>query len=144
MDNKSATPANQSSANQHSKNNNDDKNNIKNKTAYKKLRVLIHFLYSPKGVTEKSINEAARVMSGRNYPTYIQREHDILLAYPVLRKQDKENSYYSIYQLKNAEQAHKLVDLIIHHCKRFELTCIDEVAMRLLADKFPDRGEVAA
>lgn len=139
MKNKNATQAALSSVNNHTEN-----NNTKNIKAAKKLTVLFHFLYNPQGVTEKSINQAAHVMSGRNYPTYLQREHDILLVNPVLRKQDKENSYYSIYQLKNAEQAHKLVNLIINHCKRFKLTCIDEAAMRLLADKFPDRGEVAA
>lgn len=137
MNNKSATQANQSSANNHTA-----KDSTKNIKAAKKLKVLIHFLYNPQGVTEKSINSAAHVMSGRNYPTELQRQCNILLAKPVIRKKDKEGCYYSVYQLRNTEQAHKLVDLIIHHCKRFKLTCPDEFGMRLLADNFPDRGEV--
>ena len=139
MNIKNATQANPSSANNDTTN-----NSTKNIRAAKKLKILIHFLYSHQGVTEKSINRAAHVMSGRNYPTYLQRNHDILLASPILRLKDKEGSPYSVYQLLNAEQAHKLVDLIIHHCKRYNLTCPDEFGMRLLADNFPDRGEVAA
>jgi hypothetical protein len=139
MKNKNATVANQSSANNHTAN-----SSTKNIKAIRKLKVLIHILYNPQGVSEKSINSAANVMSGRNYPTYLQRKHDIALASPIIRLKDKEGSPYSVYQLLNAEQAHKLVNLIIHHCKRFKLTCPDEFGMRLLADNFPDRGEVAA
>lgn len=139
MNIKNATQANPSSAI-----NNTVNSSTKNIKAAKKLKVLIHFLYNPQGVTEKSINRAAHVMSGRNYPTHLQRQHNILLASPTTRKKDKEGCYYSVYQLKNAEQANKLVDLIIHHCKRFNLACMDGLAMRLLADNFPDRDEVAA
>ena len=139
MKNKNATKANPSSAN------NDIANNsTQNRKAIKKLKVLIHFLYNPQGVTEKSINSAAHVMSGRNYPTHLQRKYNIILAKPIVRKKDIDGCYYSVYQLKNTEQAHKLVDLVIHHCKRFKLTCPDELGMRLLADNFPDRGDVAA
>lgn len=123
------------------KQNNSSTKNIK---AARKLKVLTHILCNPQGVSEKTINNAAHVMSGRNYPTQLQRKHNIILASPTLRLKDKEGSPYSVYQLLNVEQAHKLVDLIIHHCKRFKLTCPDELGMSLLADKFPDRGEVAA
>jgi len=139
MKNKNASQANPTSANI----NNAD-NSTKNIKSAKKLKVLIHFLYNPQGVTEKSINSAAHVMSGRNYPTELQRQCNILLAKPVIRKKDKEGCYYSVYQLRNTEQAHKLVNLIINHCQRFKLICPDEFGMRLLADNFPDRGEVAA
>ena len=139
MKNKNATQANPSSVI-----NNTVNNTTKNIKAAKKLKVLIHFLYNPQGVTEKSINRAAHVMSGRNYPTHLQRKHNIILASPIIRKKDQEGCYYSVYQLKNAEQANKLIDLIIRHSKRFNLVCMDELAMRLLADNFPDRGEVAA
>ena len=139
MNNKNAAQANPSSTNNHTTN-----NSTKNTKAFKKLKVLIHYLYNPQGVTENTINSATGVMSGRNYPTYLQRHNDILLANPVIRKKAKDGSPYSVYQLRNAEQAHKLVDLIIHHCKRFKLTCPDEFGMRLLADNFTDRGEVAA
>lgn len=113
---------------------------IKNIRAIKKLKVLVHFLSNPQGVTEKSINIAAHVMSGRNFPTDLQREHSIFLLSPRLKLKDKENCSYSVYQLLNAEQAHKLVDLIIEHCKRYRLATKDELSMRLLADKFPERG----
>ena len=139
MENKNATRTNQSSANNDTTNN--STNNIR---AVKKLRILTHILFNSQGVSEKTINSAAKVMSGRNYPTHLQRKHDILLAKPVLRLQDKEGSPYSVYQLLNAEQAHKLVNLIIHHCRRYKLTCMDKDAMRSLADKFPNRDKVAA
>jgi len=136
---KNATQANLISVNKDTTN-----NSIKNIKAVKKLRVLIHILYNPQGVSEKSIDKAASVMSGRNYPTNLQRKHNILLAKPILRLKDKEGSPYSVYQLLNTEQANKLVDLIILHCKRYSLQCMDELAMRLLADNFPERSEVAA
>jgi hypothetical protein len=116
----------------------------KNIRAVKRLKVLVHFLYNPQGVTEKSINRAAHVMSGRNYPTQLQRQHNIILANRIERVKDKEGCYYSVYRLKNKEQAHKLVDLIIRHCQHYKLACPDELGMRLLADNFPNRGEVAA
>lgn len=139
MNNKNATQANPSSVITNTIN-----NTTKNIKAAKKLKVLIHFLYNPQGITENSINRAAHVMNGRNYPTDLQRENNILLATPRKRLQDKDGCSYSVYQLKNTEQAHKLVDLVIHHCKRFKLTCPDELGMRLLADNFPNRGGVAA
>ena len=135
MDSENATTANLSSANKHT---------IKNIKAVKKLKVLIHFLYSPQGVTEKSINMAAHVMSGRNFPTDLQRDHSIFLLSPRLKLKDKDGCSYSVYQLLNTEQAHKLVDLIIYHCKRYRLATMDELTMRLLADNFPDRGELVA
>ena len=134
MDNKNATLANPKSANSHT---------MKNIRAVKKLKVLIHFLYSPQRVTEKSIDIAAHVMSGRNFPMDLQREHNIFLLNPRLKLKDKDDCSYSVYQLLNAEQAHKLVDLIIYHCKRYRLDTMDELAMRLLADNFPERGELA-
>jgi hypothetical protein len=88
----------------------------KNMRAEKKLRILLHILRSPQGVSEKSINSAANVMSGRNYSTQLQRDNDILLVYPIIRLKDKEGCPYSLYQLLNAEQA----------------------------NLFPDHGEVAA
>lgn len=139
MGTKNATQTNPSSANSDTIN-----NSTKNIRAAKKLRILTHFLYNPQGVSEKTINSAANVMSGRNYPTYLQRKHDILLVSPILRLKDKAGSPYSVYQLLNAEQAHKLVNLIIHHCKRYNLACMSESAMRSLADNFPNRDNVAA
>ena len=139
MNIKNATQANQSSANNDTAN-----NSTKNIKAARKLKVLTHILYNPQGVSEKTINSAANVMSGRNYPTHLQRKHNILLTSPIFRAKDKEGSPYSVYQLLNAEQAHKLVDLIIHHCKRYKLACMNEKAMRSLADNFLDRDEVAA
>lgn len=139
MNNKNATQANPSSVITNTIN-----NTTQNIRAVKRLKVLIHFLYNPQGVTEKSINRAAHVMSGRNYPTQLQRQHNIILANPIERVKDKEGCYYSVYQFKNTEQAHKLVDFIIHHCKHYKLTCPEELGMRLLADNFPNRGEVAA
>jgi hypothetical protein len=112
----------------------------KNTTAIKKLNVMLHILHNPQGVTEKSINEAAHVMSGRNYPTKLKEQHGILLVEPRERLKDKYSSYYSVYQLRNAEQAHKLVDLILQHCEHYGLTCIDESIMRDLAEHFPDLG----
>lgn len=117
---------------------------MQNIKAVKKLEVLIHVLHNPQGVSEKSINRAANVMSGRNYPTDLQRQHDIILASPTLRNKGSDGSHYSVYQLLNTAQAHKLVDLIILHCKQYNLVVIDELAMRSLADKFPDRTVVAA
>jgi len=119
-------------------------NNTKNIKAVRKLKVLTHILYNSQGVSEKTINSGDNVMSGRNYPTHLQRKHNILLASPIFRAKDKEGSPYSVYQLLNTEQAHKLVDLIIHHCKRYKLTSMNELAMRSLADNFPNRGEVSA
>lgn len=139
MDIKNATQANPSSANNDTTN-----NSTKNIRAVKKLRILTHILYNPQGVSEKTINSAANVMSGRNYPTYLQRKHDILLFSPTIRLKDKAGSPYSVYQLLNAEQAHKLVNLIIHHCKRYNLACMNESAMRPLADNFPNRDDLAA
>jgi hypothetical protein len=136
MNNKNANKANPSSANNHTAN-----NSTKNIKAIKKLKVLVHFLYSPHGVTEKSINSAAHVMSGRNYPTDLQRENNILLVNPVIRKKDKDGCHYSVYQLRNKEQAHKLVELIVHHCKRYKLSCPDEYGMRLLADNFSNHDK---
>lgn len=138
MKNKNATKPNPSSVN-----NNTTKDSTKNTKAVRKLKVLIHILYNPQGVSEKTINSAASVMSGRNYPTYLQRKHDIALTSPILRLKDKEGSPYSVYQLLNAKQAHKLVNLIKEHCKRFKLCCPDEKNMCSLADNFPDRGEVS-
>lgn len=139
MKNKNAIQENPSSAN------NDTVNNTtKNIKAARKLRVLTHILYNPQGVSEKTINSAANVMSGRNYPTDLQRKHGIVLVNPILRLKDKEGSPYSVYQLLNSEQAHKLVNLIIHHCKRYSLKSMDEFAMRLLADNFPERRDVEA
>ena len=139
MNIKNATKANPSSANNDTANN--STNNIK---ADRKLKVLTHILYNPQGVSEKTINSAANVMSGRNYPTHLQRKHNILLASPIFSAKDKEGSLYSVYQLLNAEQAYKLVDLIVHHCKRYKLACMNENTMRSLADNSPNRGEVAA
>lgn len=137
MDIKNATQANPSSVNNHTVN-----NITKNIKAARKLKVLTHILFNPQGVSEKTINSSANVMSGRNYPTYLQRKNDIILVSPILRLKDKEGSSYSVYQLLNSEQAHKLVNLIIHHCRRHKLTCMNKDAMRSLADNFPNRGEV--
>lgn len=112
----------------------------KNIKAVKRLGVMLHILKNPQGVTEKSINESAHVMSGRNYPTKLQSNHGILLITPTKKLKDQFGCCYSLYQLKNAEQAHKLVDLIILHCKRFGLLCPFDSVMRSLADKFPDLG----
>lgn len=139
MKNKNATKANSSSAL-----NNQNDNNKKNIKAVKKLRVLLHILYNPQGVSEKSINEAAHVMSGRNYPTNLRKQFGIKLVNPVVRIKDTEGCPYSLYQLLDAEQARKLVALIINHCKHYKLTCPDELGLMVLADRFPNRNKVAA
>jgi hypothetical protein len=116
----------------------------KNMRAEKKLRILLHILRSPQGVSEKSINSAANVISGRDYSTQLQRDNDVLLAYPVIRLKDKEGCSYSLYQLLNTEQAHKLAKLIIFHCKRFYLDYPSEASLNMQANLFHDHGEVAA
>lgn len=117
------------------------KNNMR---AERKLRILLHILRSPHGASEKSINSAANVMSGRNYSTQLQRDNDILLVYPIIRLKDNEGCPYSLYQLHNAEQAHKLAKLIVFHCKRFYLDYPSEASLNMQANLFPDHGEVAA
>ena len=118
--------------------------NIQNIRAVKRLRILLHILNSPQGVSEKSINIAAKVMSGRNYPTKLKRQNDIQLVYPIVRLKDSEGCPYSLYQLLNAKQAHKLVKVIIQHCSKYNLDCPEKSWLSALAERFPDRSEIAA
>lgn len=82
----------------------------------KHLKAMLHILATPHGVSEKSINKAARKMSGRNVPTNLERQHNIKFVKPRIRKLAPDGSRYSIYQLEDIEQVHKLVKLIKHHC----------------------------
>jgi len=116
----------------------------KNMRVENKLRILLHILRFPQGLSEKSINSAANVMSGRNYSTQLQRDNDTLLVYPIIRLKDKEDCPYSLYQLLNTEQAHKLAKLIIFHCKRFYLDYPSETSLNMQVNLFPDHSEVAA
>jgi hypothetical protein len=81
----------------------------------KQLKALLHILATPRGVSEKSINRAARKMSGRNVPTDLERQHNIKFIRPRIRKLAPDGSRYSIYQLEDIKQVHKLVKLIKHH-----------------------------
>lgn len=82
----------------------------------KQLKAMLHILATPNGVSEKSINRAARKMSGRNVPTDLERQHNIKFIKPRVRKLAPDGSRYSIYQLEDIEQVHKLITLIKHHC----------------------------
>ena len=117
---------------------NTDSKSILNVRAAKRLSIYTHILSNPQGVSEKSINSAAHVMSGRNYPTDLQRKHDVKLVSPHLRLKDSYGCHYSVYRLLNAEQAHKLVKIIINHCKHHKLACPFDYSLIALADNFPD------
>jgi hypothetical protein len=82
----------------------------------KQLKALLHILSTPHGVSEKSINRAASKMSGRNVPTDLERQHNIKFVKPRIRKLAPDGSRYSIYQLEDIEQVHKLINLTKHHC----------------------------
>lgn len=82
----------------------------------KLLLAMRHILETPQGVSEKSINRAAHKMSGRNVPTDLERQHNIKFVKPRVRRLAPDGSRYSIYQLEDIEQVHKLVRLIKHHC----------------------------
>jgi len=64
----------------------------------KRLKAMIHILTTPQGVSEKSINRTAHSMSGRNVPTDLQRQHNILLKKPRKRLRAKDGSLYSTYE----------------------------------------------
>lgn len=92
----------------------------------KQLKAMLHILATPHGVSEKSINRAARKMSGRNVPTDLERQHNINFVKPRIRKLATDGSRYSIYQLKDIEQVHKLIKVIKNHCLIHKFTAIDQ------------------
>lgn len=112
-----------------------------NTEATKKLRAMVYILETPQGVTEKSINRAANVMSGRNYPTNLQRKYGIMLAQPKERRKSEDGSLYTVYQLKGPKEARKLAALILHHCRKYGLTPPDKERLAKLAEYFPDRSQ---
>ncbi|OOE45311.1 hypothetical protein [Salinivibrio kushneri] len=112
--------------------------------ASKKLRAMLFMLENPNGVTEKSINRAASVMSGRNYPTNLQRMHDIKLVEPKERRRGRDGSLYTIYQLASATEAKKLMTLVLFHCQQHGLTPPDEEYLSQLVQQFAERYQRAA
>jgi len=92
----------------------------------KQLKAILHILATPHGVSEKSINRAARKMSGRNVPTDLERQHNIKFVKPRIRKLAPDGSRYSIYQLEDVEQVYKLIKVIKHHCLIHKLKTIDQ------------------
>lgn len=92
----------------------------------KQLKAMLHILGTPHGVSEKSINRAAHKMSGRNVPTDLERQNNIKFIKPRVRKLATDGGRYSIYQLEDIEQVHKLVKLIKHHCKVHKFDAIDQ------------------
>ena len=112
-----------------------------NTEATKKLRAMLFILETPQGVTEKSINRAANVMSGRNYPTNLQRKHGIMLALPKDRRRGEDGSLYTVYKLESPKEARKLAALILHHCRKYSLSPPDKECLASLDDCFPDRSQ---
>jgi hypothetical protein len=102
---------------------------------------LMHMIESPQGVSEKSINAATRLMSGRNEPTRLKRKHHILLADPKLRRLAPDGSHYTVYQLLNSAEARKLAALILHHCRKHKISPPAEERLHQLAARFPDRAK---
>jgi hypothetical protein len=100
----------------------------------KRIKAMLHILFTP---SEKSINNAANCMSGRNVPTDLERKHDIQLVYPRIRQTANDGSLYSVYQLKDNEQVNKLIKLIEQYCLRYKLQMFDQV----LIDKAKVRFE---
>jgi len=92
----------------------------------KQLKAMLHILATPQGVSEKSINRAASKMSGRNVPTDLERQNNILFVKPRVKKLAVDGSRYSIYQLKDIEQVRKLIKLIKHHCLVHKLKPIEQ------------------
>lgn len=92
----------------------------------KQLTAMLHILETPKGVSEKSINTVANKMSGRNVPTDLERQNNILFVKPRVRKLAADGSRYSMYQLKDIEQVHKLIKVIKRHCFIHKFKAIDQ------------------
>ncbi len=92
----------------------------------KQLKAMLHILTTPSGVSEKSINRAARKMSGRNVPTDLERQHNIKFIKPRIRKLAPDGSRYSIYQLEDIEQVYRLIKLIEHHCLIHKFEAIEQ------------------
>jgi hypothetical protein len=92
----------------------------------KKLNVWLYILEHPSGFSEKPLNQACHVVSGRNYATDLSRQYDIKLigdepTTKRLRETASDGSQYTVYQLLNREQAYKLVRLIIHEHQKLKL-----------------------
>jgi hypothetical protein len=98
-------------------------NNIKQS---KRLKAMVHILLTPDGVSEKSINSVAHSMSGRNVPTDLERKHNIGLKKPRTRLRAIDGSFYSIYELQDMEQVHKLVKLILYYCSLHNLPTVEQ------------------
>ncbi|WP_064601612.1 hypothetical protein [Photobacterium sp. J15] len=107
----------------------------------KVTRVLLHILQSPHGVTEKSINRYACVMSGRNYISELERKHGITFVKPRLRLLSRDGSYYSIYQLLDSKEAIKLAKLLRLRCIKLGMSVLSRAELETMASAFPDRSE---
>lgn len=110
----------------------------------KRIKAMLHILFTPKGVSEKSINNAANCMSGRNVPTDLERKHNIQLVYPRIRKAAPDGSLYSVYQLKDNEQVNKLIKLIEQYCLRYKLAMFDQVLIDRAIERFENYFEATA
>ena len=110
----------------------------------KRIKAMFHILLTPRGVSEKSINNAANCMSGRNIPTDLERKYNIQLVYPRIRRTASDGSLYSVYQLKDNEQVNKLVKLIEQNCLRYNLPIFDQVLIDKAIERFERYFETIA
>jgi hypothetical protein len=104
----------------------------------KKLNVWLYILRHPEGVSEKPLNRAVKVMSGRNYLTELEREHGVLLTSKRLRQTASDGSRYTVYQLRNKTEAHKLLNLALALGKQHGVN-LSAAELEAFADKFPHR-----
>lgn len=93
-----------------------------------RIMAAIHLLSCPAGVTEHSINVAAKCMSGRNYPTDFEREQGITLIKARLRN-THSGKRYTRYQIADHASAAKLAKYILHLQGRysFQAAIADEL-----------------
>lgn len=102
----------------------------------KRLKAMLHILNTPHGVSEKSINKAASCMSGRNFPTDLERTYNIQTIKPRTRRTAPDGSLYSIYQLMDIDQVRKLIELIKHYCLVHRLPPVDQTLIDRAVLKF--------
>ncbi|MEH6473044.1 MAG: hypothetical protein V7752_17545 [Halopseudomonas sp.] len=107
---------------------------------FKEHKALIHILEKQEGVSEKSINKAAGLMSGGNVPTDLERKYDIKFIRHWVRKMAPDGSRYSLYQLLNSDQAKKLVALIKRHCQTHRIDPPHAELLEQLVMNIPDRS----
>lgn len=99
-----------------------------------RLRAAMYLLETPAGVTEFDINDAIKVMSGRNYPSELMRRFGITITRTKLK--GTRRGSYTRYGIAGVPSARRLALLIMVMCRREGLVAPSKGYLYRLASAF--------